>query len=115
MATARSRLQKGRAFQRKVMEMIKSTFGLSDDDIRTAVGAENGCDIKLSKSARDNVQLSIECKNQQNVSLWSALDQAKANAIPGTHPALVMHRSKSGNRDIWITVPLDHYLEVRSR
>lgn len=113
MSTHRSRIQKGRSFQRKIKEMIQSAFDLSDDDIRTAIGAENGCDIKLSKVARDKVGLSIECKNQQKISLWSALEQAKANVEPNTEPALIFHRSKPGNREVWITVPLEHYLELK--
>lgn len=114
MATARSRIQKGRSFQKKVMLMFKSIFNLSDDDIRTPVGAENGPDVILcNEVARQKVGLAIEVKNQKNMALWEALNQAKGHAKDGMVPALVFHRSIAGNKDIWISVPLDHYLEVR--
>lgn len=114
MATPRSRIQKGRSFQKKVMLMFKSIFELSDDDIRTPVGAENGPDVILCNEAtRQKVGLAIEVKNQKNISIWEALGQAKNHAKGGLTPALVFHRSVAGNKDVWISVPLDHYLEVR--
>jgi hypothetical protein len=114
MATPRSRIQKGRSFQKKVMLLIKEAFDLSDDDIRTPVGAENGPDVILcNKITRDKVGLGIEVKNQKNISLWAALAQAKNHCKDGLIPALVFHRSSPGNTDIWISVPLNHYLEVR--
>lgn len=115
MSTVRSRIQKGRAFQKRIMLLFKEFFGLSDDDIRTPVGAENGPDIILcNDDVRKKVGLAIEVKNQKNMSIWVALEQAKSHAA-GTNltPALIFHRSVLGNRDVWITVPLEHYLYHR--
>jgi len=97
------------------MEAFKKAFGLNDDDIRTPVGAENGPDVVLcNDKARELIGLAIEAKNQRNLSLWTALDQAKqhcSSKLPV--PALVFRRSIPGNTDTWIAVPLSHYLEVR--
>jgi hypothetical protein len=97
------------------MEAFKVAFGLCDDDIRTPVGAENGPDVIFcNQKTRELVGLAIEVKNQKNLSIWAALDQAKqhCNDTLAT-PSLVFRRSVSGNRDVWIAVPLSHYLEVR--
>lgn len=114
MATPRSRIQKGRSFQKKVMLLLKKAFGLDDDDIRTPVGSENGPDVILcNEKSRQLVGLAIEIKNQQKLSIWEALEQAKRHATNNTTPALVFHRSKQGNTDEWITIPLQHYLSIR--
>jgi len=119
MSTARSRISKGRAFQKSIMLLIKQYFNLDDDDLRNPVGAENGPDVILNnKKTRDLVGLTIECKNQKSLSIWSALEQTKDNQkkyYPDTTPALIFHRSQMGNRDVWITVPLTHYLELRQK
>ena len=115
MAKPRSLISKGRGFQTRILELIKETFNLGPDDIRTAIGAETGADIKLTNEAtREKVGLAIECKNVKSISTWAALEQAKAHA-KGTNliPTLIFHRSQIGNRDIWITVPIEHYLELR--
>jgi hypothetical protein len=117
MATARSRIQKGRNFQSKIMQLIKECFKLDDYALRTPVGSENGPDIiYLNKQVSDTIGLSIECKNQKSISIWASLEQVKANQKkfhPNNVPALVFHRSLSGNPDVWIAVPLEHYLKLR--
>lgn len=117
MSTVRSRIQKGRSFQKKVVELFKECFDLGDDDIRTPVGAENGPDVILCNAdTRSNVGLAVEIKNQKSISVWQALEQAKAHAKgTGLVPVLVFHRSVSGNKDVWITVPIEHYLELRKK
>lgn len=115
MATARSRIAKGRNFQSVIRDRIQECFQLDSDAIRTAIGSETGADIKLtSQEAREKVGLALECKNVQSLSIWKALDQAKAHA-KGTNliPTLIFHRSISGNRDVWVTIPIEHYLELR--
>lgn len=114
LAKSRSLISKGRSFQKKIKDMIQKAFKLDDDDIRTPVGAETGEDIKLSKKGRKIVGLSIECKNTKSINIWKALDQAKSNTPEDAVPAVVFHRSKPGNRDIWVAVPIEHYLYERT-
>ncbi len=110
-----NRKSKGRRLQNTIRDLFKEAFILSDDDIRCAIGYEKGCDIKLSERAQKIVCLSLECKNQMNLSLWAVLKQAKDNIVGETCPALVFHRPIQGNSDIWITVPIEHYLDIRRR
>ena len=115
MATARSRISKGRNFQSIIRDKIQECFQLDDDSIRCAIGAETGADVKLtSQEARDKVGMAVECKCVKSLSIWTALDQTKAHAKDtDLIPTLIFRRSISGNRDVWITVPLDHYLDLR--
>lgn len=114
MAKARSLIQKGRSFQKRVMERFKEVFCLDEDNIRTAVGAETGEDIKLSKYARELIGLSIECKNMKNMNIWSALEQAKSNCPKECDEAVIFKRGTLGSNKSYICVPLDHYLQLRS-
>ena len=113
MATVRSNIAAGRLFQKRVMEKIKEIFGFNQDQIRTCVGAECGEDIKFSQDARATVGLSIECKNQKNMNIWSSLEQAKKNCPKGCEEAVVFKRKTLGANKTYIVVPLDHYLTIR--
>jgi hypothetical protein len=115
MAKVRSLIQKGRNFQSKIRDILMETFSLDQDSIRTAIGSETGVDIKLTKKAQELIGLSIECKNQKSLSIWAALEQAKSNTYSGTIPALIFHRSVSGNKDIWMAIPIEHYMELRKK
>lgn len=115
MAKARSLINKGRRFQVKIGKIFAEHFELEwDEDIRTAIGSETGCDVKLmSKKAKERVGLAIECKNVKSLNVWKSLEQASSNTPNGQTPALVFHRSKPGNKEVWIVVPLEHYLKLR--
>jgi len=105
--------QKGRAFEKKICQIFQECFNLDDDHARCAPASVQGVDIIFSSPARKRVGLSIECKNVRSLNIWKALEQAKKNTLPGTAPAVVFHRSISGNRENWIAVPLDHYIDLR--
>ena len=54
-----------------------------------------GTDLKLSPAARKSFPFSIECKNQEALSVWQALAQAERNCKEGTDPALIFRRNHS--------------------
>ena len=95
--------------------MFQECFSLGPDDARSPVGAEGGVDVIFCNEAtRQKVGLAIECKNVKKISIWECLEQAKSHAKnTKMTPALIFHRSAIGNTDIFITVPLSHYLELR--
>jgi hypothetical protein len=123
VASIRSRIAKGRSFQKKVMLLFKEVFQLSDDDIRSPVGSETGEDVKFSEKAREIVRLSIECKNVKAMTdMFGALEQCLYNTMmvnkkrkDKVDPMLVVHKSVGGNRKIWATVELRHYLDLRKK
>ena len=114
MATARSRISKGRNFQVQIKKMIQECFQLDDEDIRTPIGSQAGSDIILSRKAKEIIgYVDIECKNQKSISFWAALEQSKKRLKENEVPILVCHRSIQGNSDIWLTCPIQHYLDLR--
>lgn len=103
---------KGRRFQQKVVADLLRTFAhlAPDDVVSTSMGA-GGEDIRLSKRARDAIPLSFECKNQEKLSLWSALEQATRNTPSQAQPCLVFSRN---NSKTYACVPWEFFLELIS-
>lgn len=116
MASARSRITKGREFQKRVFEKFKKAFSLPEDDTsRTPIGAESGEDIKWSKEARAIIGLSCECKDKKNLGVWAALEQAKKNCPKECTESVIFKRGDLGSHKTYIIVPFDHYLEIREK
>lgn len=107
----RSAKNKGRKLQNEVKAALLEQFQsvLESDDIQVAIMGESGTDIKLSPLARKYIPYSIECKNQEKISIWAALKQAIANTKEGTQPALVFRRN---NTEAFITIRLEHFLTL---
>lgn len=93
---------KGRRLQQKVASDIVTTFpGLSPDDVRSVSMGCNGEDVLMSPLARTKVPFSIECKNTERLSIWSAIEQCKQNA--SGHPPLVVF--KKNHSEMYATLP----------
>ena len=91
----RSAKNKGKRLQNKVRDILLETFDtLEPDDIRSAVMGDSGEDIQLSPAARKLIPYSIECKNQEKLNIWSALEQAEDNSKAST-PVLIFKRNRS--------------------
>ena len=91
-----SRKAKGRRLQNKIRDLLIEHFSevLEDDDIRCAIMGESGEDLKLSPAARKLIPYSIECKNQEKLNIWGALEQAEENS--GKHsPLVIFKRNRS--------------------
>jgi len=93
----RSAKAKGRRLQNEVCETLVEHFKekLESGDIRPALMGESGEDIKRSPLAKRLLPFSFECKNQEKLNIWSALEQAKANCPDGDLPVLVFKRNRS--------------------
>lgn len=91
----RSAKNKGKRLQNKVRDIILEKFDkLEPDDVRSITMGDAGEDILLSPAARRLFPFSVECKAQESLSIWSALQQAESNA--GKHiPLLVFKRNRS--------------------
>ena len=92
----RSAKNKGKRLQNKIRDLILEKFNniLEQDDVRSITMGDSGEDILLSPVARRLFPFSVECKAQESLSIWSALEQAESNA--GKHiPLLVFKRNRS--------------------
>ena len=95
--------------QNKIAKDLQDHLGLTDDDVRPAIMGETGVDLKLmSEEARRKVGLAIECKSQEKLNIWSALDQASENAS-ALEPAVVFTRNRSLT---YVAIKWDHLLTI---
>ena len=92
----RSAKNKGKRLQNNVRDILLETFKeqLEEDDVKSTTMGESGEDIQLSPAARQLIPYAFECKNQEKLNIWSALEQAEANGEKGT-PVLVFKRNRS--------------------
>ena len=91
----RSAENKGKRLQNKVRDIILEKFdSLEPDDVRSITMGDSGEDILLSPAARRLFPFSVECKNQEKINIWEALDQAEGNS--GNHiPLVIFKRNRS--------------------
>ena len=91
----RSAKNKGKRLQNKVRDLILEKFDkLEPDDVRSITMGDSGEDILLSPAARRLFPFSVECKNQEKLNIWSALEQAEENS--GDHtPLVIFKRNRS--------------------
>lgn len=101
---------KGRRLQQKVASSIRDAFPhLQEDDcFSTSMGA-NGEDVRMSPLARESVPLSIECKCQEKLNVWSCLEQANSNCPKEATPCLVFSRNRANT---FAVVPWDFLLKL---
>lgn len=83
---------KGRRLQNIVARMIRETLDLPESDVRPAIMGETGCDIKLSARAAAAFPFAVECKCQESLNVWAALDQAEENGQVANAPALLIFK-----------------------
>jgi hypothetical protein len=92
---SRSAKNKGKRLQNIVRDVLLETFNtLEPDDIKSAVMGDSGEDIQLSPAARKLIPYSIECKNQEKLNIWGALEQAEKNS-GDSNPVLIFKRNRS--------------------
>jgi hypothetical protein len=92
----RSAKNKGKRLQNKIRDLILEKFDskLEPDDVRSITMGDSGEDILLSPAARKVFPFSVECKNQEKLNIWSALEQAEENS--GNHaPLVIFKRNRS--------------------
>ena len=91
----RSAKNKGKRLQNKIRDLILEKFDiLEPDDVRSITMGDSGEDILLSPAARRLFPFSVECKNQEKLNIWSALEQAEENS--GKHsPLVIFKRNRS--------------------
>ena len=105
----RSAKNKGKRLQNKVRDLILEKFNiLESDDVRSITMGDSGEDILLSPAARKLLPFSVECKNQEKLSIWSALEQAEENS--GNHSPLVIF--KRNRTKMYAVLEFDKLLEL---
>ena len=105
----RSAKNKGKRLQNKIRDLILEKFDiLEPDDVRSITMGDSGEDILLSPSARRLFPFSVECKNQEKLNIWGALEQAEDNS--GNHTPLVIF--KRNRSKTYAVLEFDKLLEL---
>lgn len=91
-----SRKNKGRRLGLEIKQILhKHAPNLQNDDIRVTPSGVPGVDIQLSPEAKRIYPVSIENKNQENISIWACIEQTETNTESGTVPVLCFKRNNS--------------------
>ena len=105
----RSAKNKGKRLQNKVRDLILEKFNqLEPDDVRSITMGDSGEDILLSPAARRLFPFSVQCKNQEKLNIWSALEQAEENS--GNHIPLVIF--KRNRTKTYAVLEFDNLLDL---
>lgn len=100
---------KGRNLQKQVRdELLKRAPTLTENDIRSTSMGASGVDIQMSEAALKIYPFSIECKCQESLNIWAALEQAEENK--GKHIPLLCF--KRNHTDIYVALRLEDFLNV---
>jgi hypothetical protein len=87
---------KGRRLQQFIRDAILGTFTeLESNDVRSTPMSSSGVDIWLSPKAQSVFNYDVECKNDENRSVWKCWKQTSDNVKKGK-PLLIM---KKNNHD----------------
>jgi len=68
---------------------------LEEGDLHPAIMGTSGEDIKRSPLGKKVFPYSVECKNQEKISIWAALQQAVENCPEGDKPVVIFKRNRS--------------------
>ena len=101
---------KGRKACKDVQELLyKNAPHLQPGDIEVTSSGATGEDIKLSPAARLVYPFAIECKNQEKLNIWSAIEQAKTH-VKGTEiPVLFFKRNRS---DLMVCLSAEDFIKL---
>jgi hypothetical protein len=101
---------KGRRHQQDVCKaLLEVSHGLESEDIRSASMGAPGEDILFSPAARKQFPFSIECKNVEKLSIWSAINQSRDNKRE-EHTEMVIFTK---NRETpFVALPFEKFLEI---
>lgn len=104
---------KGRRLQQKVRDLLLEAFKdeLEQDDIRSTSMGAGGEDLQVSPLARRLIPYSWEMKNQESISIWSALHQAEQNCPDNVDPVLVFKKNRSKT---YAVIELDKFIKLIS-
>ena len=73
---------KGRRLQQEVRDAVLAAFPqLKPDDVRSTSMGAGGADLLLSPAAQWVFPFYVECKNQESLNIWAALEQAEMGAF----------------------------------
>ena len=99
--------EKGKSFEQFVRKVFEEALGVPFE-----TGRQAGMNNKTIPDVYNRRWFSIECKDQKNLNVWAALDQARARLIEGSQPIVASNSQRKGKRPV-LSVTLDLRLFLR--
>jgi hypothetical protein len=101
---------KGRRAGQEVKDLIVDIYQLSTQDIIVTPSGVTGPDVLLSEHAASKLPFAIECKNQEKLNIWTALEQAQSHTkcLPGYEPVLFFKRNRS---KLYVALDAEYFLK----
>ena len=85
---------KGRRLQQWFRDQLIEKLEVHPEDVESRSMGAGGEDLIMARAAREKFPYSVECKNQEKLNIWSALEQAENNS--GSHtPLLIFKRNRT--------------------
>ena len=85
---------KGRRLQQWIRDILIEKLNVHPEDIESRSMGAGGEDLIMARAARELFPYSVECKNQEKLNIWSALEQAEGNKGV-SKPVLIFKRNRS--------------------
>ena len=85
---------KGRRLQQWFRDLLIEKLDVHPEDIESRSMGAGGEDLIMARAARSKFPYSIECKNQENINVWKAYEQAKENSND-YEPIVVLKRNNT--------------------
>ena len=70
---------KGRKLQQWVVTKLVEILGFDEEDLESRPMGSSGEDVIMGVQSRKQFPYSIECKNQEAVNVWKAMEQCQIN------------------------------------
>ena len=99
---------KGRLFQQQIRDKLIEELDIHPEDIKSTSMGAGGEDLTMARAAREKFPHSIECKNQESLSVWKAYEQAESNC-GDYEPVLFM---KKNRKKPLVVVDADYFISL---
>ena len=109
-------IRSAKAKGRRLAQAVKETLlkwapdQLKPDDILVTSSGVTGKDLILSPLAQTIYPLAIECKNQESLNIWKALEQSRSHVVEGEFPMVCFTRNHEGK--VYMAMELNHFLKL---
>ena len=109
--TPQSAKAKGRNLQQLVAKKLIESFPqFTELDIKSTSMGVTGEDVQLSQTAKDLLQIQIECKNRAKIAVFQDYAQAKTHGK--SEPVVVLKQNHSKPLAL---IDLDYYISLLKR
>ena len=85
---------KGRKLQQWVVTKLVEILDFDEEDLESRPMGSSGEDVIIGVQSRKQFPYSIECKNQEAVNVWKAMEQCQTNC-KNYEPLVIIKRNNS--------------------